>query len=305
MRFALLVGLFAVFACQANRRPLPPPEPPSSAPSERDRDVEMFARSYFPGRSGQIFLVTERGNFLVSRPDDVYRYMHGSPWEYDVEIPLLFHGAPYVAKGSFPGPANQQNVAPTLLALLGSPVPTTMTGSALTKALGNTSGEPPKAVFLAVLDGFGADTFERLEPRLPTLARLRREGAWFPDAAIDYLPTVTAAGHSTISTGADPRFHGIQANATFDRRTMKSDEPFPKLSPSNYMVLTLADHWSLATSGRAVIVAQGTTPRAAVALAGHGACMTNGRPIVMTMFDERKAGWVTNAECFRMPDYLE
>jgi hypothetical protein len=77
------------------------------------------------------------------------------------------------------------------------------------------------------------------------------------------------------------------------------------MSPKNYMTLALADHWNLATSGRAVLIAQGTTPRAAVALAGSGACAVSGRPIVMTMFDERKAGWVTNKDCFRLPDYLE
>jgi hypothetical protein len=36
-----------------------------------------------------------------------------------------------------------------------------------------------------------------------------------------------------------------------------------------------------------------------------GGCAISGRPIVMAMFDERKAGWVTNKECFRLPDYLE
>jgi predicted AlkP superfamily pyrophosphatase or phosphodiesterase len=151
----------------------------------------------------------------------------------------------------------------------------------------------------------GKDTWERLLPKLPTLSGLRREGAWFPDATVNYLPSVTAAGHATVAAGTDPRFHGIHANATFDRRTGKEEEPFPGMSPKNYLSLTLADHWNLATSGRAVLIAQGTTPRAAAALAGFGACAVNGRPILMAMFDERKAGWVTNKECYRLPDYLE
>jgi hypothetical protein len=264
----------------------------------------MFARSYVPGRSGQIFLVAEKGNFFLARPDDVYRFMHGSPWEYDVEIPLLFFGEPFVRKGEYPGPAHQQDVAPTLATILGLPAPTTMTGRVLREALSSGS-ERPRVIFLAVLDGMGADTWERLLPQLPTLSRLRRNGAWFPDATVNYLPSVTSAGHSTVATGTDPRFHGIHANATFDRRTAKEDEPFPGMSPKNYMALALADHWNLATSGRAVLIAQGTTPRAAVALAGLGACAVNGRPIVMAMFDERKAGWVTNKDCFRLPDYLE
>jgi hypothetical protein len=75
----------------------------------------MFARSYVPGRSGQIFIVAEQGNFFLSRPDDVYRFMHGSPWDYDVRIPILFHGEPFVRPGVYTGPARQQDIAPTLL----------------------------------------------------------------------------------------------------------------------------------------------------------------------------------------------
>jgi hypothetical protein len=179
-----------------------------------------------------------------------------------------------------------------------------MTGRPLTQALSGTA-ERPRVVFIAVLDGLGRDTFERISANLPTLSRLRRDGAWFKEATVNYLPTVTAAGHATVASGTDPRFHGIQANATFDRRTGKEDEPFPGMSPKNYMSLTLADHWNLATSGRGVIIAQGTTPRAAVSLAGSGACAVSGRPVVMANFDERKAAWVTNTDCFRLPAYLE
>ncbi len=301
-RATILLTLLAPLAsCTGTRAPEAPAGP---ARSERERVVEMFARSYVPGRSGQIFLVAEKGDFFLSRRDDVYQFMHGGPWEYDVEIPLLFHGEPFVRRGEYPGPARQQDVAPTLAAILGLPVPTTMTGRALTQALSGGS-ERPRVLFLAVLDGMGTDTWKRLTPALPTLSRLRTEGAWFQEARIDYLPTVTSAGHSTIATGTDPRFHGIHANATFDRRTGKGDEPFPGMSPKNYLAFTLADHWNLATSGRAVLIAQGTTPRGVVSLAGFGACAINGRPIVMAMFDEKKAGWVTNEDCFRLPEYLE
>jgi len=301
-RATILSTLLAVLvSCHGTRAPESPASP---ARSERETIVEMFARSYVPGRSGQVFLVAEKGDFFLSRPDDVYRFMHGSPWEYDVEIPMVFHGEPFIRRGEYPGPAHQQDVAPTLAAILGLPAPTTMTGRALAEALSGGS-ERPRVVFLAVLDGMGTDTWERLSPLLPTLSRLRSDGAWFPEARVNYLPTVTSAGHATVATGTDPRFHGIHANATFDRRTGKEDEPFPGMSPRNYLSLTLADHWNLATSGSAVLISQGTTPRGVVSLAGFGACAINGRPIVMAMFDERKAGWVTNKDCFRLPAYLE
>ncbi|HEY7817123.1 MAG TPA: hypothetical protein VIG29_02815, partial [Vicinamibacteria bacterium] len=80
---ATILSLLAasLVSCQGTKRaPAAPPEP---ARSERESFLEMFARSYVPGRSGQIFLVAEKGNFFLARPDDVYRFMHGSPWDYD------------------------------------------------------------------------------------------------------------------------------------------------------------------------------------------------------------------------------
>src|SRR3990172_6954600 len=120
-RTLVLLTVAASVSCHGTRAPKPPP---TVARSERETVVEMFARSYVPGRSGQIFVVAEKGNYFLERPDDVYRFMHGSPWEYDVEIPILFYGEPFVRKGEYPGPAHQQDVAPTLASILGLPPPT-------------------------------------------------------------------------------------------------------------------------------------------------------------------------------------
>ena len=58
----------------------------------RQRFLEMFARAYFPGRNGQLLIVTREGDF-ITRPDPDVAYMHGSPWAYDVSIPLMFVGS--------------------------------------------------------------------------------------------------------------------------------------------------------------------------------------------------------------------
>src|SRR3989304_5427382 len=129
----------ALVSCQGKRAPEPPASP---ARSERETVVEMFARSYVPGRSGQIFLVAEKGNFFLERPGAVYRFMHGSPWGYDVEIPILFHGPPFVRPGVYPGPTKQQDVAPTLATLIGLPPPSTMNRSALSEAISGGSDRP-------------------------------------------------------------------------------------------------------------------------------------------------------------------
>src|SRR5687768_3375475 len=94
------------------------------APAQRQEFLKMFARAYFPGRSGQIFVVPREGTILTS-PDPSLRFMHGSPWDYDTRIPLLLYGPGYINQGSYPGPATQQDIVPTLAALLKGPRPPT------------------------------------------------------------------------------------------------------------------------------------------------------------------------------------
>jgi len=91
----------------------------------RQRFLEMFARAYFPGRTGQLLIVPREGDF-ITRAD--VAYMHGSPWTYDVAIPLMFAG-PAVRTGMYSTPAVQQDVAPTLAAALGVQMPPSSTGS--------------------------------------------------------------------------------------------------------------------------------------------------------------------------------
>ena len=71
----------------------------ATALAARQRFLEMFARAYFPGRTGQLLVVPREGDF-ITRPDPDVAYMHGSPWEYDVSIPLMFAG-PAVRTGRY------------------------------------------------------------------------------------------------------------------------------------------------------------------------------------------------------------
>src|SRR5450432_1632297 len=105
------------------------PRVPRAAPVDaitlatRQRFLEMFARAYFPGRTGQLLIVPREGDF-ITRAD--VAFMHGSPWTYDVAIPLMFAG-PAVKTGVYATPAVQQDVAPTLAAALGVRMPPTTT----------------------------------------------------------------------------------------------------------------------------------------------------------------------------------
>src|SRR5438552_5895879 len=177
----------------------------------RQRFLEMFARAYFPGRTGQLLIVPREGDF-ITRPD--VAYMHGSPWTYDVAIPLMFAG-PAVRTGTYSTPAVQQDVAPTLAAALGVQMPPSSTGRVLPVL--RTGFARPRVVMLLVLDGMRRDYFHRYGASMPTLTVLRQRSAWFTQAEVDFLPTNTAVGHSTLSTGADPRVHGITGASVYER----------------------------------------------------------------------------------------
>src|SRR5690242_3841212 len=275
-------------------------KPADATAAARRRFLNMFVRANFPGRSGQLLVVPREGEVLT-RPDPDVAYMHGSPWPYDVSIPLMFAG-PGVKAGVYTMPAAQQDVAPTLAAALGVSIPTA-TGRVLpVLRVGFTR---PRVVFLLVLDGMRRDYFDRYADVMPVLSALRRRAAWFSHAEVNYLPTNTAVGHSTITTGADPRVHGIPVINIYDRVNKRSQDLFDGMTPQALMALTLADVWQLTTSGRSVILAQGSINRAATPLAGHGACQPNGVPVVFAGYDESTGGWRSNPDCFHLPDYLK
>jgi hypothetical protein len=283
------------------RRTEPVASTDGAALAARRRFLEMFARAYFPGRSGQLLIVPREGDFLT-RPDADVAYMHGSPWAYDVSIPLMFAG-PAVRTGTYSMPAVQQDVAPTLAVALGVPMPPTATGRVLPVL--RPGFAPPRVVFVLVLDGMRRDYFDRYADVMPTLSALRRRAAWFSQAHVNVLPSNTAVGHSTISTGADPRVHGITGVSVYDRIHRRRHNLFEGAAPQDLMALTLADAWQLATAGRAVILAQGSIDRAATPLAGHGACQLNGAPVVLASYDQQTGGWTTNPSCYRLPEYLK
>src|SRR5438132_12282963 len=91
---ASMIAVVASLAALAAAQPVPavaPPAPgsPARLRAERAAFLEMFARAYFPGRSGQIMIVNREGDILTRHGVDV-PFMHGSPWTYDTHIPLIF-----------------------------------------------------------------------------------------------------------------------------------------------------------------------------------------------------------------------
>lgn len=263
----------------------------------------MFARGYFPGRSGQVFVVPNEGDVITSR-DPLYRFMHGSPWDYDARIPILFYGAPFIRAGAYSSPARQQDVAPTVGRLINAPSIPTYTGEVLTDALAPRPVRPPRVVSVIVLDAMKQSYFDQYASVMPTLSRMRREGAWFAEARTNVMPTVTGVGHATIGTGTDPRFHGITVNNLFNRVTGKPQEAYDQLDTRELMALTLADTWNLMTDGKAVIIGQGGAIRATAGLVGRGACLVGARRITAASYGGANGGWETNEDCYTMSPAL-
>jgi predicted AlkP superfamily pyrophosphatase or phosphodiesterase len=80
-----------------------------------------MAASYFPGRSGDLFIVPRAYWLMDSTPAGktrAYATGHGTPWNYDQHVPILFMGYG-IQPGEYYGSATPADIAPTLASLCG------------------------------------------------------------------------------------------------------------------------------------------------------------------------------------------
>lgn len=95
----------------------PTPSGDPRAWSLRDR----ARASYFPGRSGDIVMLLAPGVSPISEPRVGIVATHGSPWDYDRRVPILFWRAG-MAHFEQPFAVETVDIAPTLAAVIGLPV---------------------------------------------------------------------------------------------------------------------------------------------------------------------------------------
>ncbi|HEX4779532.1 MAG TPA: alkaline phosphatase family protein [Usitatibacter sp.] len=88
---------------------------------------DAVARSYDRERSPDVFIVLKPWWMWGSGHTGT---THGSPYDYDTNVPLLFYGPPWILPGRIDKPVVMRDVAPTLAALLKVPAP------------GNSEGKP-------------------------------------------------------------------------------------------------------------------------------------------------------------------
>ena len=128
---------------------------------------------------------------------------------------------------------------------------------------------------------------------------LLQDGYRCNNTIIDYVPTVTAAGHASIYSGTTPAFHGIAGNNFMlngknvtsvqddSERGVGDNDKTRGKSPRNLITTNLADQLLLATDFKSRTVGIALKDRAAILPAGH-------RPIGAYWYDKGSASFVTS-----------
>lgn len=170
----------------------------------------------------------------------------------------------------------------------------------------------PKLVVGIAVDQMRWDYLERFADRYGTggFRRLVDEGFNCDNTQIDYIPTVTAIGHTSIYTGSVPSIHGIAGNNfrkdgqwvyCTDDSTVESvgcSGEAGQMSPRNLQATTIGDELHLATNFRSRVVSISLKDRAAILPGGRTADGAywfddeTGRFITSTYYRDDLPGWL-------------
>jgi predicted AlkP superfamily pyrophosphatase or phosphodiesterase len=168
----------------------------------------------------------------------------------------------------------------------------------------NTQLEQPKLVVGIVVDQMRWDYLYRYYNKYESggFKRLLNEGFSCENTMINYIPSVTAIGHTTIFTGSVPAIHGIAGNDWFDAKTGKStyctddstvqtigsDSKAGKMSPHYLLATTITDELRLATNFQSKVVGVSLKDRAAILPAGHN-------PTAAFWIDDQTGKFITSS----------
>ena len=84
--------------------------------------LDRARASYFKGRSGDAVVLLDRAIVPIPRPGPGYTSTHGSPWDYDRRVPMLFWRRGMTGFEQ-PSAVETVDIAPTLAAVIGLAVP--------------------------------------------------------------------------------------------------------------------------------------------------------------------------------------
>ncbi|MGC4057636.1 MAG: alkaline phosphatase family protein [Chitinophagaceae bacterium] len=145
----------------------------------------------------------------------------------------------------------------------------------------------PRLVIGIVVDQMRWDYLYRFQDRYGSggFNRLLQYGFNCQQTFLNYIPSYTAPGHTSIYTGAYPALHGITGNDWPDRKEGKSvyccedatvrpvggSEAAGRMSPHRMKATTIGDELRLATNFRSRVFGISLKDRGAILPAGHSA----------------------------------
>jgi predicted AlkP superfamily pyrophosphatase or phosphodiesterase len=177
-----------------------------------------------------------------------------------------------------------------------------------------TQPERPKLVVGIVIDQMRYDYLYKYLNKMGDggFKRLLGEGFSCENTMINYIPSVTAIGHTTIFTGSVPSIHGIAGNDWIDYNTGKStycttdksvmsvgcDGKSGQMSPRNLLATTITDELRLATNFQSKVVGVSLKDRASILPAGHNPTAAfwiddaSGKFVTSTYYMSELPAWV-------------
>ncbi len=150
----------------------------------------------------------------------------------------------------------------------------------------NYPNKKPKLVVGIVIDQMRYDYLKRFKNKFGNdgFNRLIKNGYMLNNAQLNYIPTYTAVGHTSIYTGTTPFYHGIIGNNWYDKRLKKSiycvdDFTYQTVganeggdkSPYRMKTTTITDQLHLAQNMKGKTIGISLKDRAAILPAGHTA----------------------------------
>lgn len=188
--------------------------------------------------------------------------------------------------------------------------------------------ERPKLVIGLMVDQMRWDYLYRFADRYGDdgFKRLLNEGFSCENTLLNYIPTVTAIGHSSVYTGSVPAIHGIAGNNWIIQATGQSmyctqddnvqgvgtAEIEGQQSPRNLLSSTITDQLKLATNYQSKVIGIAMKDRGGILPAGHFADAAywfegkSGNWISSTFYMEKLPRWVEGFNKQKLADkYLK
>jgi predicted AlkP superfamily pyrophosphatase or phosphodiesterase len=184
--------------------------------------------------------------------------------------------------------------------------------------------DKPRLVVGIVIEELKFDQLEKFRDKLGEngIKKLINEGTYFKNASFEYMLTQSAPGHATISTGAEPSFHGITSddwyvplkneliNCTKDLTVNSVGGSFESglHSPVNLLVSTFSDELQMSTNRKSKVFGIGLRESSAIFSAGHAANAaywfdnTTGTWMSSTYYINSMPGWVNDFNAMKYSD---